>query len=157
MVSCFTGFSSFFFAIIWPPTLLITTVSFGGVLGWGFFFLWDPDLPQPILFFITYVGYVCDASKSLDWRILGFGFKSLAKSSSFSFSSLAALFFRWFLFLFLDGVKFLLRSFADDVSLGSLGWSIRSVSVEGSISLTSPLSFSVASLGSSSSYRLIEE
>ena len=56
-VSGFIELSSFFFAIICPPTLLMTTVSLGGILGFGFFFLCGPSRVQPILFLMTYDGY----------------------------------------------------------------------------------------------------
>ena len=54
------GHSSFCLAIIWPPTLLMTTVNFGGFFGTAFILLCDPALPEPTLLLITNDGYERD-------------------------------------------------------------------------------------------------
>ena len=125
LVSSFTGLSSFFLAMICPPTLLMTTVNFGGIFGSGFFFLCCPDLPQPIFFFITYLGYECDVfDNSFGWSELRSKLESPFWPFSCSLSSLDRIFFLWSRFRFLDGTLFLHLDFADVLKLGCLDWSI---------------------------------
>ena len=122
-VSGFIELSSFFLAIICPPTLLITTVSLGCIFGLGFFFLCGPNRVQPILFLMTYDGY--DLWTNSRWFLVLA--ESLFESlfGSFSVLSLAILllcFLRWFLFLLAVEELFLLFSFIAD-SKFSTWWS----------------------------------